>query len=106
MHSVWVFFLGPVLADDLCVGDLSEMVRQDILVGDDMKCVGSLNPFFGGVQWVMARTLAELAKLIRVGGVPDILILGVMAELAVLKGVACVMVEDQGRKIWEGLFTR
>ena len=53
----------------------------------------------------MSDALAESAKLIRVGGVPDILVLGVTVELAVLKGVTGVVIEDWGSSIWEGLFT-
>ena len=48
-HSVGGFFLGPVFAYDLGVGELSETVRRDILVGNDMECAGSLDSFFGGV---------------------------------------------------------
>ena len=48
------------------------MVRRDILVGNDMECASSLDLFFGGVQWIMANALVEAAKLVQVGGVPDV----------------------------------
>ena len=71
-----------------------------------MEVVGSVDLSFGGVQWIMAHASAESAKLVGGGGVPDILVLGVTAELVVLKGVPCVMIEDQGMVLFfKGLFT-
>ena len=58
MRLVWVFLLGPILADNFGVGHLAETVRRYITVCDDMEGVSNFDLILGGVQRVMANALA------------------------------------------------
>ena len=58
-HLVWVFLLGLILlTDNFGVGYLTKTARRNITVCDEMKGVGTLDSFLGGVQRVMADALA------------------------------------------------
>ena len=69
------------------VGDLFAMLLWDVLISDDLEGIGAFDTLssLGGVG---ADTLAEAAEFIRVGAVPDVFVSRMLAEFAMLQGLA------------------
>ena len=77
-----------------CANDFGERnslaaVGRDVIVADDMECVGVLHSFWGGVRGVGANPLAQASQLVAVRGVPSVGEAGVAAKGAVIQGLAC-----------------
>ena len=43
--AIWVGFLGANLTDDLHVGDIAMAIQWDVMVLDELECVGALHAF-------------------------------------------------------------
>ena len=64
-------------------------VGRDVIVADDVECVGALHLFWGGVRGVGDNPLAQASQLVALRGVPSVGEAGVAAKGAVLQGLAC-----------------
>ena len=83
------------------VGDVASVVQWDVVVADRFKCIGAINPLFGGVAGIGTNTLAEASEFIRVGFVPDFFVGRVTSELPMLQHSTHLGVEDRCR-YWGG----
>ena len=82
-----VGFFREYKTDHFGVGDLFATLLWDVLILDDLEDIGNFDKLasLGGVG---SDTLAEAAEFIGVGAVPDVFVGGMLAELAMLQGLA------------------
>ena len=81
--AIKIRFYGADFADYLGVCDFFAVIGRNGIVVDGKEGIGAVYAFAGGVR-VGADTLAEMAQLIRVRFVPNLMKLGVLVELALL----------------------
>ena len=55
---------------------------RNVFITDDIKSIGAVHSFFGGVLVVGANSLSHSSKLVDVGRVPRIIYAGFMAQCA------------------------
>ena len=80
--------------DHFGVGDLFATLLWDVLISNDIEGISAFDNL-AGLGGVGADTLAEAAEFIGVGAVPDVFVGRILAELAVLQGLACGGVKDK-----------
>ena len=68
------------------MGDVGLSFVGDVAVFYWVHGVGARDSLGVWLGWVLAHPLTEAAELVGVGGVPSCLVLGVLAELAMLHG--------------------
>ena len=90
---VGIALLWADLANHFGVSDCFSAVRRDILEADEEEGVGAFDTLVGAVGRG-ADALAEPAEFVRVGLIPDLVELWVLAELAVVKSLTGGLVED------------
>ena len=73
--------------DHFGVGDLFATLLCYVLILYDLEGIGAFDTL-ASLGGVVAGTLAEVSEFIRVGAVPDVFVGGMLAELAMLQGLA------------------
>ena len=86
--------MGAHFAHHSCVRDVMAACCRDIIVLNGFESVGTVKAFLGGIVGAGANALAESSKFICVGGIPDVFVAGVSAELAVFEQVASGCIQD------------
>ena len=81
------------LPDNFCEGDLFAAILCNAVVVDDEEGVGAMYELVGTV-WLSEDALAWETNSIRIGGFPDVLLLGMFAELEILKALPHFVVKD------------
>ena len=75
-------------------------VGRDVIVEDDVECVGAPYPFLCRVRGVGANPLTQASQLVAVRCVPSVGEVGVAAKGTVLQGLACFGVKDgEGKRL-------
>ena len=92
--------MGFEFAYKFCVGDFLEPIGWDFLIVDDEEGVGALDAraFVGGRS---SNALTQAADFIAVGLVPCVLVLGMAVELAIVKCMASVEVQDRHSPVFK-----
>ena len=93
--AVGVGLVGLDFANNARVGDLLAAVGGDVGVVDGKECVSTWGALAGAVR-TYTHPLAEATEFVGVRGVPDIPVLGVLAQLAVAEGLAGFIHDGQG----------
>ena len=70
-------------------------VDRDVLVADWLESVGALDSLFCGVGRADTNALAQAAKLIGIGLIPNVLVRQMAPQLAMFQEVACCCVQDR-----------
>lgn len=79
--------------------DLLALVEGDVLEVDEKEGVGTSHPLLGG-RSASANALAEPPEFVSVGSIPNSLVAGVPAELAMFQEFTCSRIQDrEGRRV-------
>jgi len=87
-------------ADNLGVSDFFASVAGNVFIMDRVERVGAFDALAVG-SGAGSDALAETAEFVGIGLVPDVLVFRVSSELAVLKSLACIQVDDWASPVSE-----
>ena len=91
--AVGIGFFGTDFANDLGVSDFFAAVGRDVVVVNYKEGDGAVDVLVGAF-WVGAYALAEASEFVGVGFIPNLVELGVFAELTVFESLACFAVKN------------
>ena len=92
--SVGVFFLGVCLAHESCAICLFSYFHKYIFIPNDMECFSPCNTLFLGAFFACTNDLEDTPNFISVRFFRNLLVFGMVTELAVFKGLTCFSVWD------------
>ena len=95
---VGVFFWGAYFAHNFCVSCLFSSICRHIFIPNDMEHFIPRDTLFLGGFSSFSDALEETYKLISVGFFPNVLIFGMVTDLAVFYGLNRINVEDRHGK--------
>ena len=92
--AIRVGFFRADETDHFVVDDIFAMLLWGVLISDDFVCTSAFDTL-SGLGGVGANTLAEAAKFIGVGAVPDVFVGRILTELVMFLGFTSGGVQDR-----------
>ena len=92
--AIRVGFFRADETDHFVVDDIFAMLLWGVLISDDFVCTSAFDTL-SGLGGVGANTLAEAAKFIGVGAVPDVFVRRILTELVMFLGFTSGGVQDR-----------
>ena len=87
--------MGPIFTHDLGVRNFFVAVEGYIVIADDAEGVSPLDELVLGTFRSFSYSLEKSSQLVGIRRVPNLLVLGVEAQLSILKGFACDIFHDR-----------